>query len=407
MSSSSLQHERECKAYCSGPDPAAWRGSPIDALEETSASVGALCFMETAIDHDTPGQKSPLAATYVLPIAAQVSQARVLVGYLQRLKRTVDDVIVVDGSPQTVFDAHSRSWSAHVRHLSPEMQTTNGKVAGVMTGVRAARHDCVIVADDDVRYRRAELIRMLALLQQHEVVRPQNFFRPLPWHARWDTARSLLNRLGDDDWPGTLGVRRSALLEAGGYSGEVLFENLELVRTIKAAGGHEAVPLDLFVERRPPDTAHFFSQRVRQAYDEWARPTRLAAQLALLPAAMLAYRRRPSWLLAAAAGAIAAAETGRRKGKGATVFPSSSALWAPAWLVERAVTSWIALGTRLVFGGVRYRTTRLKNAATPQQMLEENLRALRGRAQDRVAGVGSRPNGGPAPPDRDVAELGP
>lgn len=330
--------------------------------------------MENAIDRDKPGQSSPLAASYVLPIAAQVSQARVLSGYLQRLSRTMDDVIVVDSSPQKTFDAHARAWSAHVRHLRPEMQTTNGKVAGVMTGVRAARHDCVVVADDDVRYRRAELIRMLALLQEHEVVRPQNFFRPLPWHARWDTARSLLNRLGDGDWPGTLGVRRSVLLEAGGYSGEVLFENLELVRTIRAAGGREKAPLDLFVVRRPSGTAHFFSQRLRQGYDEWARPRRFAAQLALLPAAMLLYRRRPSWLLAAAACAVAAAEMGRWKGKGRTVFPSSSALWAPAWLGERAVTSWMALGTRLLFGGVRYRTTRVKNAATPQQTLKENVR---------------------------------
>lgn len=329
--------------------------------------------MEDATNHkNAPSWGEPLAATYVLPIAAQFSQAGKLSGYLQRLSRMVNEVIVVDGSPNETFEAHARAWSAHVRHLRPGMQTTNGKVAGVMTGVRAARHECVIIADDDVRYRRAELLRMLGLLQRHEVVRPQNFFHPLPWHARWDTARSLLNRLGDGDWPGTLGVRRSMLLEAGGYSGEVLFENLELVRTMRAAGGREAAPLDLFVVRRPPSATHFFSQRLRQAYDEWARPVRFAAQLALLPAGMLVVRHRPGLLLAAAACGIAAAEIGRRKGKGRTVFPSSSALWAPAWLAERSVTSWMALSTRLLFGGARYRATRLKNAATPSRILEEN-----------------------------------
>ncbi len=347
----------------------------VGAPKETSGPVEALCRMGNAIDPRAPAQPTRLAATYVLPIASNASQARVLGGYLRRLGRAIADVIVVDGSPPATFDAHSRSWSPHVRHLRPDMQSTNGKVAGVMTGVRAARHDFVIVADDDVRYRRAELVRMRALLQHHEVVRPQNFFRPLPWHARWDTARVLLNRLGDGDWPGTLGVRRSALLEAGGYSGEVLFENLELVRTILAAGGREAVPLDLFVERRPPESAHFASQRVRQAYDEWARPARFAAQLALIPAAILLYRRDPRLLLATAAAAVAAAELGRRKGRGETVFPPSSALWAPAWLAERAATSWLALGTRLLFGGVRYRTTRLKNAATPPKILEQNLRS--------------------------------
>jgi hypothetical protein len=160
-------------------------------------------------------------------------------------------------------------------------------------------------------------------------------------------------------------------LGAGGYSGEVLFENLELVRTIRAAGGREAVPLDLFVERRPPDAAHFLSQRVRQAYDEWARPRRLAAQLAVLPGAIILAQANAIWLLAAAAGSVAAAEIGRRKCKGATVFPPTSALWAPGWITERAVTSWLALGTRFLFGGVRYRSTRLKHAATPYRTLKK------------------------------------
>lgn len=351
--------------------------------------------MDNTADRDATNQGSPLAASYVLPIAARVSRARALSGYLQRLSRTMDDVIVVDGSPKETFDAHARAWSAHVRHLRPETQTTNGKVGGVMTGVQAAHHECVVIADDDVRYRRAELVRMLALLQEHEVVRPQNFFRPLPWHARWDTARSLLNRLGGGDWPGTLGVRRSVLLEAGGYSGEVLFENLELVRTVRAAGGREAVPRDLFVVRRPPDAAHFLSQRVRQAYDEWARPARFAAELALLPAAMLVGWRHPAWLLAAAACGMAAAEVGRRKEEGRTVFPPSSALWAPAWLAERSVTSWMALGTRLLFGGARYRAIRVKNAATPPRVLEEKVRkrAFPALALD-SAGAGTAPERG-------------
>jgi len=316
-----------------------------------------------------------LIGSYVIPIAAQASQVRALTGYLHRLSRTIDDVIVVDGSPDKVFAAHASAWSGAVQHIRPAMKTTNGKVAGVMTGVAAARHGCVILADDDVRYRRAELEQILSLLREHEVVRPQNVFHPLPWHARWDTARSLLNRLGGGDWPGTLGVRGSVLLEAGGYSGEVLFENLEMVRTIQAAGGREAVPLDLFVARRPPSFGHFRSQRVRQAYDEWARPAHFVAQLALLPLALsLVLAGKGASLLVGVACSIAAAEIGRRKGKGRTAFPPSSALWAPPWLAERAITSWIALGTRLLFGGVRYRSGRLKYAATPRHLLESRLK---------------------------------
>lgn len=235
------------------------------ALGETSAAPGALPSMRRAELEDEAAQ-APLPGSYVLPIAAHITQARALSGYVERLSRIIDDVIIVDGSPDEAFAAHASSWTKRVRHVRPETRTANGKVAGVMTGMRLARHDRVIIADDDVRYRRAELARMLDLLARHEVVRPQNYFDPLPWHARWDTARTLLNRLAGGDWPGTLGVRRSMLLDAGGYSGEVLFENLELVRTVRAAGGSEAVPLDLFVARRPPAAAHFVSQRTRQAY---------------------------------------------------------------------------------------------------------------------------------------------
>ena len=310
-----------------------------------------------------------LDVSYVLPIAAGSSQAQKLSGYLMRLGRTIDDVIVVDGSPPEIFSAHATSWSRFVRHLRPDVQMTNGKVAGAMTGVRAARHDRIIIADDDVRYRRAAIVSMHDLLDSHDVVRPQNFFWPLPWHARWDTARSLLNRLAGGDWPGTLGVRRSKLLAAGGYSGEALFENLELVRTICAAGGREKVALDLFVARRPPSAGHFLSQRVRQAYDEWARPARLVAQLAILPAALAMLILYPPGLALGVTGVIAAAELGRRTGKGATVFPTTSALWAPLWIAERGVTSWIAFGTRLFFGGVLYRGKRVKEAATPMRKL--------------------------------------
>ncbi|WP_326914934.1 glycosyltransferase [Sphingopyxis chilensis] len=324
-----------------------------------------------------PSSRPKLPATYVLPLAASRSHATRLGGYLSRLSREIDEVIVVDGSPPDIFAAHHRAWSGRVRHMRPVQKTTNGKVGGVMTGVAAASHEPIILADDDVRYRRAELSRVFELLATHDAVRPQNFFWPLPWHARWDTARILINRVAGGDWPGTLGVRRSSLLKVGGYSGDVLFENLEMIRSIEAGGGREAVPLDLFVARRPPDARHFLSQRTRQAYDEWARPERFVAQLSLLPAALLlATAGGPEAVIAAGAASIPIAEFGRRKAGGGRVFLPSSALWTPAWLAERSITSWLALAARTVFGGVRYRATRLKRAATPRGELVRRVAML-------------------------------
>ena len=190
---------------------------------------------------------------------------------------------MVDGSAAGVVEAHRESFGSVVQMLVPPTATLNGKVGNVTAGVTAARNEYVVLADDDVRYEFAQLEQVCALLRDAEVVRPQNYFSPCPWHARLDTARTLLNRVTGGDWPGTLGIRRSAFVAAGGYAGDVLFENLELVRTLLAFGGREHLALDVFVARRPPTYEHFRGQQVRQAYDEFARPARLALFLLFVP----------------------------------------------------------------------------------------------------------------------------
>jgi hypothetical protein len=225
-----------------------------------------------------------------------------------------------------------------------------------------------VIADDDVRYGEDALARMLRLLDVCEVVAPQNHFDPLPWHAVWDTGRTLIARAVSHDMPGTLGLRREPFLAMGGYDGDVLFENLELIRTARAAGGVVATPRDLFVRRMPPTASHFWSQRVRQAYDEFARPGRMAAALALLPAVALS--RRPARAAGGLAlASVALAEAGRRRAGGRRVFPARTALAAPAWVAERAVCAWLAVGARAVRGGVPYGGVVMRRAATPSRRL--------------------------------------
>jgi hypothetical protein len=313
-----------------------------------------------------------LPGEYVIPLRWDDDRGvDELTAYLARVSRWMD-VTVVDGSPTALFQNHDRRWAPLVRHVAPDPRPGgNGKVAGVMTGLTLARHDRVILGDDDVRYERLELERMLAMLDYADIVRPQNYFTALPWHARWDTARSLVNRALASDYPGTLGVRRGIVLGAGGYNGNVLFENLELIRTVRAAGGREARADDIFVGRRPPNASHFLRQRVRQAYDDFAQPRRLAAELALLPLGVWALRR-PARFVAVVACAVVVAERGRRRSGGAAVFPASSALWAPLWLAERAVCVWLAVLQRMC-GGVRYGGARLLHAATPRRVLARTL----------------------------------
>ena len=322
-----------------------------------------------------PDSLAPRRLSYVVPLRRRRPAQDDLADYLGGLARQLD-VVVVDGSDPPVFAAHHQAFGTAVRHVpvDADLHGRYGKVDGVVTGVRAARHERVVVADDDVRYGEEELERVDRLLHDAHLVRPQNYFRPAPWHARWDTARSLLNRAFGADHPGTLGLRRSVLLRAGGYDGDCLFENLELVRTVETMGGRVVSPPDLFVRRLPPPTRHFWSQRVRQAYDSFAVPGRLAAELALLPAVAVLVRGRRTAALAAGAGlSVAVAEVGRRRGGGRAVFPASAAAWAPVWLAERAVCAWLAVGCRLVLGGVPYAGTVLSKAANPRRQLRRRL----------------------------------
>ena len=321
---------------------------------------------------------------YVLPLKAAIDEDHdELTEYLRQISGWLD-VTVVDGSDAAAYARNEARWSGFVRHRPPEpWPGRNGKVAGVVTGVRHARHEYVVIADDDVRWDRPSLEQAVELLGHADLVRPQNIFEPLPWHARWDTARSLVNRAFGADHPGTYLLRRSTFCRMGGYDGDVLFENLEMSRTLRAAGGRELSARSIFVPRRPPTARHFRGQRVRQAYDDFAQPARLLVEGALLPlilglgraAVRGRSRRAAAGLTGLLAASVALAERGRRVDAGAGHFPPSAALWAPIWLVERAVCVWIAMGYR-VTGGVPYAGQRLGRAA-------HSLRWLRRQADRR------------------------
>jgi hypothetical protein len=329
-----------------------------------------------------------LDLTYVLPLRVRTAAHETgLTSYLKTIAGLCE-LIVVDASAPDVFAAHHRAWDTFCRHIrsAPDLRYQNGKVNGVITGVREARHDKVVIADEDVRYDEPGLRRVSGLLDRADLVRPQNYFSPLPWHARWDTARTLINRSFWADFPGTLAVRRSLLLDAGGYDGDVLFENLELMRTIDAAGGRVATPLDLYVRRLPPGAKHFWSQRVRQAYDDFALPARMAAFLSVLPLVgfLLARRRFPA-LAGLIAASVLLAERGRLRAGGAAIFPFTASLFAPLWAGERAVCVWLALFYRLVRGGCPYYGATIARAANSKRAIAHRIRAAESEAPVEVA----------------------
>jgi hypothetical protein len=317
-------------------------------------------------------------AEYILPLLRRDRGGeRALVRYLKWVHARMD-VTVVDGSEADLFAALHDLLPPGVQHFPPRHRGLNGKACGVMTGIEVARHERLVLADDDVRYTDRSLTDLLDRLDGADLIRPQNVYTAYPWHAQYDTARMLIGRAFGGDFGGTLAVRRSVILAAGGYNTNVLFENLELERTIRCAGGRVQVARDLYVPRTPPTMGHFRSQRVRQAYDSFAQPARMITELALLPALLIGARTGGWCAVAGGAGAVMAlAVAGRRVGRGSGLIPARTILWAPAWAVERAVTVWIAVLMR-ARGGVRYAGSRIFAAATPLSTLQRTTPRLRG-----------------------------
>jgi hypothetical protein len=312
---------------------------------------------------ELPAEPTLASLTYVLPIksSAGTPPDAELAAYVRWLTRRVR-VVVADGSPPEVFKRNSRLWGPAVCHLPVTSVTLNGKVAGVCDGVAAARSPHVVIADDDVRYDDDALVRVAELLTAYDAVVPQNYFEPAPWHARWDTGRTLLNRAFGSDFAGTIALRRGAFMAVRGYCGAVLFENLELIRTLAAHGYVLHNADDIFVPRRPPTAGHFFNQRLRQAYDSRAQPGRWLVELSALPLALLAAKYRPTALPFGLLAIVSAAEAGRRGRGGTQVWSPGAALWSPLWAAERATTAWLAVVAALR-GGVRYSGGRLRTSA--------------------------------------------
>lgn len=305
--------------------------------------------------HDPPGEQSEEFRSYLAELVTWCS------------------VTVVDGSTDATAEQRWTSWPADVRRLPPcdRWAGANGKVVGSMTGVEAARHERVIIADDDVRYTREVLASLVDALELADLVIPQNYPTRWTWWSWWESGRVLLNRAVSADWPGTAGIRRSTALRMGGWSPDVLFENLEMGRTVAAAGGQVVHRPDLLVARHPPSVDHFVAQRLRQAYEDQAVPARLMVQLAILPS-LLILRRSPLALVTAAAAVVGLAEYGRRRDGAAAAFHPVAPLAAPLWLLERGVLSWAALGQR-TRGGLRYHGRSIRVPAHSVQWLSRRL----------------------------------
>jgi hypothetical protein len=301
--------------------------------------------------------------SFILPIRRvrfDPIESERLADYFYLLRLAGCEVLVIDGSPSSVFEQHKEIWQGASRHVAPDPKYNylNGKVNGVHTGVDLASCERIILADDDIRYCRADVRRMCDLLDEFEMVRPQNFIAPLPFWARLETARILINRgvLRAGDYPGTCGFRRSTMLRVGPYDGDVLFDNEEIVRHFALNGADVNYAVGFFIQKLPPTFTKWLEQRPRQAYEDFVMRAKTAAFLAVLPATVtlgLALGARAVIFLTALLSltSVLLSSRGLLRNAAYRFFPVSSPLFAPLWILERSLSVYWAVYWWARYGG--------------------------------------------------------
>jgi hypothetical protein len=266
----------------------------------------------------------------------------------------------MDGSPPPVFEQHRNAWGSLCRHeeVDHSFGYLNDKVNGIHTGVDLATSEKIILADDDIRYTPSQIDRVCQLLEDFEVVRPQNFLSPLPWWARMEAARMLVNRatLRIADYPGTCAFRRESMLRVGHYDGDVLFDNEELIRHFAREGAAINYATNLFVQKRPPHFRKWIEQRPRQAYEDFGLRLKTALFLCLPVTAVvtgfaLGLKALLFYTLAIFAIGVALAIAGWCRGVASRHVPWKVCFFAPLWIVERTASTYWALYWYFTRGG--------------------------------------------------------
>lgn len=160
-------------------------------------------------------------------------------------------------------------------------QTNGGKAAALRTGLAAARHELLVLMDADTQFRLETLRKLIQPL-----IDPQ--IGAVSGHARVGNLRSFISRCQDleyacgfnldrrayAEWncitvvPGAVSAfRKSAILEAGGFSTDTLAEDTDLTLAIHRAGYRiEYAPEAIALTEAPETIQTLAKQRFRWAF---------------------------------------------------------------------------------------------------------------------------------------------
>jgi hypothetical protein len=279
-----------------------------------------------------------------------------LAAYLSEIAVSNIEVIIVDASTEAAAVEENRRVLRWVgRHViaRPQHFAGNGKLDAVRAAADLAACEKIIVADARVRYGQAALDETIELLELHEVVEPQDYVDPLPWWGSVEAGRILVHRSLSPlpDHGATLGFRKRIgrglrPLEHGAL-------DAGCARRLAAQGAEVFHAMRVFVRRVPPAFSDWMRTLPRRAEEEFAMPVRAAMFFTMIPSLIAITLLGGLRLAAACAGTAAFASIllalRGRIGAG-RFFPWRACIFAPLWILQRAVAIYFALLRRA--GGI-------------------------------------------------------
>jgi hypothetical protein len=168
----------------------------------------------------------------------------------------------------------------------------------------------------------------------------------------------LINRgvLRAGDYPGTCAFRRSTFRRVGPYDGDVLFDNEEIVRHFALSGADVLCATDFFILKRPPTLSKWMEQRPRQAYEDFVMRAKTLLFASLVPAALALGLFAGARALVAFVALVSIASSlvalrGLVRERAYKFFPGRTVLYAPLWVLERALSVYWAFYWRVRYGG--------------------------------------------------------
>ena len=265
----------------------------------------------------------------MLPIRRTADRRRRRSGRVSADARPLLPVVVVDGSPPASSRTTRRLAARDrctCRSTTTAAATSTARSPGVVTGLRRVRTAKAVIADDDVRYdpfalrrhrRAARRRRRRAAAERLRAAAVARAARHRPHADRARDRRRLAGHARACAWTSTPAPAATTATCCSRTSSWC-------ARCAPSAGASASrTTCSSRGARRP--RAHYFSQRVRQAYDEFARPGALGGRSSpsrRRSRSATAPLRRCGRCAAFALGAIALAELGRRRGGGAARVPA-------------------------------------------------------------------------------------